>query len=216
MLVPLFQKTKRLEQKFDEFLNTTVETGLIFKIGFKAYIQSDQEKLSEYSDKIRQLESRGDQIRRDVETQLYSETLIPESRGDVLALLENIDNVINLTERTLLEIYIERPYIPERYYPDFLELIDCTVNSIQEVVNTTRSFINEPLKIKNSLHKVYFWEKESDKHAEKLKKDVFDAEDLDLSQKFHIRYFILAIDNIADLAEDVADRLAIYSIKRSI
>jgi len=37
-----------------------------------------------------------------------------------------------------------------------------------------------------------------------------------LSQKIHLRYFALHIDNVADRAENVADRLAIYTIKRSI
>ena len=46
-----------------------------------------------------------------------------------------------------------------------------------------------------------------------LKKQIFDT-NLDLSVKLHLREFVDRIDAIADQAEDVADRLSIYAIKR--
>ena len=49
----------------------------------------------------------------------------------------------------------------------------------------------------------------------KLKKAIFGS-DLDLSQKRHLRNFVEHIDNVANWAEDVANRLAIYSIKRTV
>ena len=58
-------------------------------------------------------------------------------------------------------------------------------------------------------------EKEADKAAEKLKRKAFST-NMELAQKFHLRYFALHIDSLADCAEDVADRLSIYTIKRSV
>jgi uncharacterized protein Yka (UPF0111/DUF47 family) len=40
--------------------------------------------------------------------------------------------------------------------------------------------------------------------------------DLKLSEKFHLRYFTLHIENISDIAEKVADLLSIMAIKRII
>jgi uncharacterized protein Yka (UPF0111/DUF47 family) len=40
--------------------------------------------------------------------------------------------------------------------------------------------------------------------------------ELDLCRKMHIRNFVEDIDNVSDWAEDVADRLAIYTIKRTV
>ncbi len=40
------------------------------------------------------------------------------------------------------------------------------------------------------------------------------ATDLPLYRKAHLRNFVEHIDNVADRSEDVADRLAIYTIKR--
>ena len=60
-----------------------------------------------------------------------------------------------------------------------------------------------------------FFEKEADKVSTKLKKAIFGS-NLDLSQKKQLRNFVEYIDNVADWAEDVADRLAIYYIKRTV
>jgi hypothetical protein len=60
---------------------------------------------------------------------------------------------------------------------------------------------------------VILYEKEADKISLNLKTAIFDSS-LDLSLKIQLREFADRIDGIADLAEDVADRLAIYAIKR--
>jgi uncharacterized protein Yka (UPF0111/DUF47 family) len=46
-----------------------------------------------------------------------------------------------------------------------------------------------------------------------LKKQIFSSE-LGLAEKIHLREFVDHIDAIADQAEDVADRLTIYAVKR--
>ena len=79
-----------------------------------------------------------------------------------------------------------------------------------------RSFFVKPIDVKNYLHKVYFYEKEADSISESIKRAVFANKDLKLSEKIHLRYFTLHIDTIADKAEDVADRLGIYTIKRFV
>ena len=57
--------------------------------------------------------------------------------------------------------------------------------------------------------------REGDKISTRLKMAIFDG-GLDLARKAQLRNFVEHIDDLADTAEDVADRLAIYSIKRSI
>jgi len=56
---------------------------------------------------------------------------------------------------------------------------------------------------------------EADTVSHKLMAAMF-ASDMDLSHKNQLRHFILHIDNIADVAEDAADRLAIFALKRAI
>jgi uncharacterized protein Yka (UPF0111/DUF47 family) len=76
--------------------------------------------------------------------------------------------------------------------------------------------MRDPMGVRNYLHKVNHWEEESDLIAFNLKRDIFQNSELSLSQKIHLRYFTLHVDLLADKAQDVADRLAIYTIKRSM
>ena len=48
-----------------------------------------------------------------------------------------------------------------------------------------------------------------------LARRIFDSE-LPLDQKMHLRYFVEKIDRICDQAEDIADEVQIYAIKRSV
>ncbi|PIS28046.1 MAG: DUF47 domain-containing protein [Candidatus Marinimicrobia bacterium CG08_land_8_20_14_0_20_45_22] len=212
----IFSRTKSLEKQCEEFLDITNKSTQIFLKGVEAYLANEKKEFEESLRKITLLESSGDSLRRDIEDQVYTETLIPESRGDMLALLENIDNIINQAKQILMEFSVEIPRVPEQFHADYIKLSQHSAKAVDEVVISTHSFLVDPLNVRHSLNKVYFWEHEADRQSESLKRKVFRTPELELSEKFHLRYFALHIELMADKAEDVADRLAIYTIKRSI
>lgn len=211
----LFTKTKLLEQKVEQYLDRIADTGLHFKEGVRLYLNGKKDKFEERIELISSAESDADDLRREIESELYTNTLIPESRGDVLALLETIDNVANRAKETMLEFSIEIPNIPKQFHDGYLDLTEAALKALESIVKTTRAFFRDVNSVNEHLHKVYFYEKEADRAGENLKREIFQT-DLVLSHKTHLRYFALHIDLIADYAEDVADRLSIYSIKRSI
>jgi len=204
-----------LENKMDAFLDHTSESGMLFYEAVKNYFHGTNAEFEACVEKVNALEHSADTLRREIENQLYTKTLIPESRGDVLALLENTDNVINQIKGTVADFEIERPEIPREFAEAMLKLAGFSGQAVDKMVKSIRAFIRNPQGVKDWLHKVYFYEKEADATAENLKREIFQS-DIQLSLKNHIRYFLRQIDSVADRAEDVADRLAIYTIKRSI
>ncbi len=212
----LFRRTKALESQIDDFLNKLSQSALVFRRAVDIYLAEGataefDEKLSQ----VNELESQADKLRRDVETQLYAQTLIPESRGDVLGLIENLDSVLNLCEGGLWAFSIEKPDIPAEFHADYRVLTEQVVNTVESLVLASRAFFRNIEAVPDHMHKVMFYEKEADKVSTKLKKAIF-ATDLPLSHKAHLRNFVEHIDNPADKSEDVADRLAIYTIKRTV
>ena len=212
----LFRRTKALEGQIDDFLDKLSQSALVFRRAVDIYLADGvtkefEEKLSQ----VNELESQADKLRRDVETQLYAQTLIPESRGDVLGLIENLDSVLNLCEGGLWAFSIETPDIPTEFHPDYRTLTEQVVNTVESLVLASRAFFRNIEAVPDHMHKVMFYEKEADKVSTKLKKAIF-ATDLPLSHKAHLRNFVEHIDNLADKSEDVADRLAIYTIKRTV
>lgn len=211
----LFAKTRLLEAKIDEYLDHTSEVGLLFLEAIKDYLDGKREEFESRRKHVTDLERHGDELRRDIERQLYSETLIPESRGDVLGILEHTDSVINTAKMTLMRLSVERPEIPSELSRGYAELADYGCRAVQELVMGIRAFFRGGALVTDYVHKVGFWEKEADKTAERLRRDVFSSE-LELCRKMHLGEFVLRIGTLSDQAEEVSDRLAISAIKRSI
>ena len=89
------------------------------------------------------------------------------------------------------------------------------MNCVEALCLTVRSFFRDIKSVRNNAHKVTFYEKESDIKFSALARKIFDSE-LSLDQKMHLRYFVEKIDRICDQAEDIADEIQIYAIKRSV
>lgn len=90
------------------------------------------------------------------------------------------------------------------------------VESVEAMVRSARAFFKNVSAVADHLHKVSHWETQSDKVATRIQKHVFKKPDLHLSYRMQLRDFIRHVDKIADRAEDVADKLRIFTIKRSL
>ncbi len=211
----LFKATKMLETQIDEFLDAVSQGALVFKQGIKDYLENQIVNFEENMTTIRDLENQADTLRRRIESHLYTHSLIPEHRGDVLGLLESLDNVIDTAKGTLNYFSVETPDIHMELIKDFVELTDKAALAAESIVLAARAFLRDVNAVKDHLHKVYFYEKEADKIADRLKRHIFKLK-IDLSNKMHLTNFVQHVDFLADRSEEVADRLSIYSIKRSV
>ena len=212
----ILKKKIGIEKQIDDFLDKVSESGLLFKDGVDAYLQGSMETFNMKLEQIANAERIGDSLRRSLEDRLYRQTLIPESRGDVLELLESMDTLLDQFKGALWRFEIEYPEICSEFIDDFMELVVKVVASVEAMVLSARAFFKDVNLVADHMHKVSFWEKQSDKISTRLQKSVFKREDLRLSHRMQIRDFVRQVDEIADSAEDVSDRLSIYVIKRSL
>jgi uncharacterized protein len=211
----LLRKTRKLERQIDEYLDLVIRGALVFKEGMKCYLRGEMDQFAVHMQDLQTMESNGDTLRRSIETKLYLETLIPESRGDVLGLLESSDRVLNRITDTLAQFDVEVPEIMEEFKPLYLDLTDAAMATVEHMVSAVRAYFREPDKVRDYINKAMFYEKQSDAVGDRIKRNVFRL-DIALSRKIHMRYFTFHIEVIADEAEDVCDRLAIATIKRSL
>ncbi|NOY23748.1 MAG: DUF47 family protein [Acidobacteria bacterium] len=207
--------TKLLIARIDEYLDAISEGMIVFQQGLEDYLGNRMTDFEERMAMVDQYESRADKLRREIENQLYSHSLIPEMRGDVLGLLEHLDNIIDVAKETLTQFSIEVPDIPMELVEDFTKLGESSVKAGEELVNAARAFFRELSRVKDHIHKVYFYEKETDRITSNLRMKIF-RRDMKLSRKMHLRDVAVHVAKISDEAENVADRLSIYTIKRSI
>lgn len=210
----LFKQTKNLEQKVDKFFLLLSEASVIYRLGIRIYLR---EKVTEEYNKrvnhISEIESEADNLRRDIKKIIYSEMLIPDSRGDVLGLIETSDEIFSLFKNSLWSFSNETPKIGEDLIAGYRRLTNMVVKAVDELTSGCRAFFISPHLVTSYTAKVTLYEKEADKIGAVLKTDIFSL-DIELTEKIHLREFVDCIDCIADHAEDVADRLSIYAIKR--
>lgn len=211
-----FGRTKAIERQIDEFLDIVSEAGIVFEQGVVLFVdRPDDEACQQKVAQLKDLEHRGDHLRMGIETDLYTNMLIPESRGDVLSLLDALDDLTDGFEADFVSFIIEQPEIPDDVKADFKDLVSAVVKSVEHTVTASRAFFRDPGSVRDHVHKIGFYESDADRVAIRIKRHVFGS-GLPLERKIHLRDWVNAIDSIADDAEDVGDRLSIYAIKRSL
>jgi hypothetical protein len=212
-----FKHARQSIELIESFLNKIDQGALIFKEGVLNYLYNRPEKFADNLQTLNQLETDADILKRKIETLLYTQSLMPQLRGDILRLLEELDAIINLAKTNLFQFDVEMPFIPPVLNPDLAKLTEISVSAIESVIPAAHAWFRSPETVKEQLHRVYLYEKEADKLADAIKRKVFrEMPEIKLSEKFHLRYFTLHIENLSDAAQKVADTLSIMAIKRTV
>ncbi|MDZ4181535.1 MAG: DUF47 family protein [Candidatus Cloacimonadaceae bacterium] len=211
----LLKTTKFVESQLDTFLDIVSDSASLFHYGIEDYLLDRTAQFEERLTQIRENEKKADDLRVAIERYLYERTLIPENRGDVLAILENTDEVMDNFKDTLMQFSIEMPQIPEELDDLWMQTTRASVASVEQLVFAVRAFFRDISVVNNYIHKVYFFEREADHLGEKLRRQIFSL-DIDLALKSQLRYFAIHVEKISDYAQAVCDRLSIYTIKRQM
>ncbi len=213
----LYKNVKQLVFDIDEFIDTVEQGVLVFKEGVSNYVKSEKASFADKIERIDNLEAAADKLQRKIDDEFYRHALLPQNASDIESLLDKIDEIIDIVKDNLYQFDDELPFIPKEVRLDFIRLADSSSESALSLFPALRTFFREPNKVKEMLSKVYFYEKETDKISRSIKRKLFhEMNDLDLSQKIHLRYFALHIETVSDKAEDLADTLSILALKMSI
>ncbi|MBN2211204.1 MAG: DUF47 domain-containing protein [Sedimentisphaerales bacterium] len=176
---------------------------------------NDRRELHQRMNKVHQAESQADNIRRDIEVMLYSKSIFPESRGDILGLLEALDKVPNQTETVVRMLYIQHIHIPEAYRPGIIELLEVARRCTTALIDATGKLFSNFPAVGAAVGKVDQLESDADVLENTLIESVF-ASEMDGFDKIMLRDVIHRLAHICDRAETAADRISIIIAKRKI
>jgi len=213
----IFGKSKELEKNIEEYLDIVEEALLIFERDINRYLEGQYDLFEENLDDILTVENNADDILKEIKYKLYTYMLIPEARGDVLNIIESLDNEVDLCKKVLMQFSIEKPEIKDFIVSDFKELTKQSLKSAEQLVRGIRTYFEEISMVNEYVNKVHFYEHEADKLEERIKRKVFSTDHInDLCKKVHIRHFSERLAYFSDLAEEISEILSVASIKRSI
>ncbi|TYB31476.1 MAG: DUF47 family protein [Candidatus Mcinerneyibacterium aminivorans] len=212
----LIKKTKIIESEIDLFLDNITKSALVFKEAIRDYSKGEKKDLKKRIEQISDLERQTDEVRREIKFKLYREMLIPDARGDVLGLLETMDDLVDIAKEVVVQIDIEKPEIFPEIEDKFLKLADYSSKAIESTSKAGNAYFRNITEVNNYINKVKFYETEADDVETEIKKIIFDKKDCELSKKIHLRDIIVRVAFLSDEAEEVCERIAVYSIKRNI
>ena len=197
-----FEQCDRCYQLFERAFATYRETGL--GEAFAAAVQSTHEA-----------ESAADDLRREIEFTLYGKALLPESRGDLLGLLESFDRLPNMVETVLFTIKCQRIEIPPALLPDYTHLVNVNLQAYYLLRKAIDALLGNPKITLHATKEVDEKESESDRVEREIICKIFES-DMDAGTKMLFKELVLLVGSVSDRAETTADRIGIVAIKRQI
>lgn len=209
------KKNRILDHQISEYFDYVLRGALIFREGLKYYIRQDEDLFAERIKRLDVDESQGDQSRRNIEALIYQTRKMQEDRGDVLGLIENSDKILNAMSLFLIELDIQQPEIPSEVAEWFQEQGHQASLSVENMVSGIRAFFGDCRQCRHFVEAVMRAEKETDRIGMQIRQWLAESSIL-LSKKNHVRFFVAKLEDIADQAEDVCDRLTIATLKKQI
>lgn len=208
-----FLRTGAVEIKINDFHDKVIDAAAIFRRAVKVFLENDKSEVKSINSQIRKVEHEADILRRDIENRLFVENLIPNLQAEILQLVESLDRIINRLDSVVYKIYVENPEVPENLNHNLIELSKQVADAAEYMAIASRAFFKDFSIVRDYSHKVYIAEQESDGTYNALKKTIFESS-MPLANKMQLDLLISEMAEIADLAEDCADELAIICLKR--
>ena len=211
------KKANKLVEDIDRYFDLLDQSVLVFKEGVRNYLYSNANGFNENLMKMSALDSESSVLRREIENALYTQTALVRSRADIMRLFEKTRNITDILNESLFQFEIETPFVPSELNQEFMKLTEFSTLAVEAVVPAAKAYFRTPDLVPDKIARAYFYEKEAVKYSQTIKRNVFhNMASLKLSEKFHLRYFALHIENLAKAAENVADQLAVMAIRRTL
>jgi predicted phosphate transport protein (TIGR00153 family) len=189
-------------QHFSEALNACLKDG----------VSSDFDFLTKQTHKF---ESKADDIREEIKALMYGKALIPESRGDIMGLLESMDQIPRILELILHMIETQKLAIPDFIVMDIKELVEISLDSCDLLLKQVSSLFKKNEDLENLVTTVDHNESHCDHIERRIITKVFDS-DIDPFQKLQLKDMIIQMGEISDQADRVSKRINIISMKRRV
>ena len=216
-------KKNPIEEELVRYLEATTKCKGAFVGGVKHFIEHSKvdEGYLKFLHDTQKYEGISDDIRDSIERKMYEDSLIPESRGDVLAFLETFDRIPNTMEGVIEfidEVALDVPHDLgaedyESFTKNFIKLCDGIEETFELVRESAECFFTKPRRVRDFTIAIDRHESECDRIESYLKRFVFHNHGFTDLQKVLFKELIKRIGDIADLAEDFQRRIILLSLK---
>lgn len=216
MLNFFFKKELQLEKLIYNYLENI---GMIQKHFVKAMNICLKEGASDdfcfLVDQTHKFESRADDLRDEINELMYSRALIPESREDIMALLERVDEIPRSFEQILNMIRTQQIFFPEFLVLDIQELIRVSMESCDLMAKQIDVMIKKKEGIRTLMSTIDQNESHCDHIERRIIVKLFKS-DLEPFLKLQLKELVIVLGEISDQVDRVSKRVNIMTMKRRV
>ena len=154
-------------------------------------------------------------LRRMIDS-LAGTSFLPSSREDLIAIATSCDKVANKCEYVALTAVYQHFRFSEGHANDLLRIITIThkqFDLLEESISLLFSRFGDLLKDHSILDQIRSLETDVDHIEQKLYKDIF-LMDLDLAHQMQLSNYVESHCDLADIIEDIADKIQIMLVTR--
>jgi uncharacterized protein len=212
----LFTKNKILLEKYTNYLNLSVDTVEIFREAIEHSMKNGlDEHYAVLARKVHGRESDADTMRRNIEYEMYEQSLLPESREDLLDIIERIDAVPNGADHLATLLMIQKTEILPSLKKDISELLSISVESFKYTREAALDCFMKMRRIGELQTLIKNCESIGDGLEHAMIGKIFE-EKIGTGDKIVQKDIVYQIGDICNMCEHVMDRIVICSIKRKL
>lgn len=215
----LFKKTKEINKLLEEYLIVIKECFNAYDEFLKKYFECGScDETLELSEKVGEIESKADTKRHLIIREFLNGAFLPEIRGEMLKMIEFVDEIANNAEEIVVEILYEKIKFTEQIKKNMKRINEITkkqLNTLNELIQSLFIDFKNKVNNQNLLIKIDDLESEIDKIERDSFKKIFDS-NVELAQKNQLKGIISKIADISDLIEDTSDMLEIILVMRKV
>ncbi len=204
-----------VEQHFDKVQDSVTQ----FDLFLKEYLANgDTKKARELSTVINNDENQADILRRAIVTEFASGSMLPQTRREILSVVESIDKIANKCQDISREILLEKPQFIKKSREDLINIMKITTRQVSVLSDAVSALFDDYSKLvgKNSLlEELNNFEHEVDLIEIELVERLFTRE-MGLAEKVQLRTFVQRISGISDLIENISDEMQIMVVFRQV
>ena len=211
----LFKKQYAVEEKVQRLLRLLVDMAHLYQAAYESYFEGSLEEFYKRNQELGQIEKQLDELGHQIQMTLLHESLMPNSRDDLLWFLTKLDKVPSSFKHSLVDILFEKPEIPEDLHSSMKNMLIHTYLAVQALAHATDSLFSDLRLVRQHVEEVSRQESEVDKIEYKLLQVVFENKKYELAIKYQLKGILKQIGRVTNLAEDVADAVLILATKHS-
>jgi predicted phosphate transport protein (TIGR00153 family) len=214
----LMRKQRRIQLLLDQYLERWSACLEASRQAWATYFaEGPGERFAFKVEQTHKEESQADDLRRQIELELYGKALLPDSRGDIFSVLESVDQLLSDLEWALYQVTLETLQLPKGLQGTFEQLVSVVCRCSASLELAVRALLVEaasPAEVRKHVDKVDYLESESD-HLERALIRMIFALEMGAGRKLLLKEVVTRLGSVCDGAERAANRVGVVSVKRT-